>query len=176
MQARTVLDIGTYVGTSAATFALAVKPRGGSVVTVDVCEANAPDGFWKIDERPHSPKELMQKLDVEDCVTFVTCRGIEYLKNTQRKFDFVCLDAGKGAEEDFQTIVLALEHMNPPGLMFLDDVFPFGEPMVPGGFSEIGPWQALERLKREAPVEVHQVNTTLEGFAVRCAFVTRRYS
>lgn len=172
MGARSVLDIGTYVGTSAACFALAVKRKRGHVVTVDVRDANAPNGFWAIDERPHSPRELMHKLGVGDNVEFVTCSGNDYLRRTKRTFDFICLDAGKSADEDFITLTLALDKLNPKGLIFVDDVFPNGEPFVEGGYAEPGPWLALEKLRELAPIRVHQLNKTLEGADIRCAFIT----
>lgn len=172
MRAHTVLDIGTYVGTSALNFALAVG-KGGRVVTVDCVDANAPDGFWAVDKRPRSPAQLMQAAGVADRVEFATSTGCQYLATTEQKFDFICIDANKNEEEDWRTVGLALRRLNPNGLIFFDDVFPEGKPVRPGGFAEIGTWNTLQRLQRETGAQVHQINATLQGSQIRCAFVTR---
>lgn len=170
--ARSVLDIGTYVGTSALAFALAVG-EGGRVVTVDIVDANAPDGYWKIGGRPRSPAGLMEAAGVADRVEFVTATGANYLAGTDDRFDLICIDASKDSEEDYLTTGLALKRLNPGGLMFFDDVFPEGKPMKAGGYSALGPWLTLERLKRENGAKVHQIDKTIDGGDVRCAFMTR---
>ena len=172
IEARSVLDVGTYVGTSALAFALAVG-EGGRVVTVDCVDANDPDGFWKIDGRPHSPAKLMEAAGVADRVEFVTATGADYLKDNEDRFDLICIDASKDSEEDYLTTSYALKRLSPGGLLFFDDVFPEGAPMKPGGYSVLGPWLLLERLRREHGAQVHQMYRTLDGGAVRCAFVTR---
>lgn len=167
--ARSVLDIGTYVGTSALAFALAVE----RVVTVDYVDANAPDGYWKIDGRTRSPAGLMEAAGVADRVEFVTATDANYLAGTDDRFDLICIDASKDSEEDYLTTGLALKRLNPGGLMFFDDVFPEGKPMKAGGYSVLGPWLMLERLKRESGAKVHQIDKTIDGGDVRCAFMTR---
>jgi predicted O-methyltransferase YrrM len=165
------LDIGTYVGTSALCFALAVG-RGGHVVTLDVKDANADDGFWKVDGRSQRPRDLMERAQVSERVDFFTESGLNYLRRTDTMFDFVCIDAGKNKQEDYEVVRLALSRLNPDGLIFMDDVFPHNRPIRPGGFSEPGPWLVLERLRREMKITVHQFNRTIEGAEIRCAFIT----
>lgn len=176
--ARSVLDIGTYVGTSALNFALAVG-AGGRVVTVDVVDANAPDGFWQRHGRPRSPAELMAAAGVAERVKFVTARGVDYLRSTKERFGLICVDANTmdGADfaegENYKTLRLSLDRLSPGGVMFFDDVFPRGEPVLPGGFAVRGIWQTLERAKEELGIAVHQIYSTPDGAQVRCAFLTR---
>ena len=170
--AKSVLDIGTYVGTSALAFALAVGP-GGKVVTVDIVDANAPDGYWAVDGRPRSPRDMLAKAGVADRVEFVTKSALEYLRATTDTFDFVCIDGGKDFEEDYAAALLAMDKLNPGGLMFFDDVFPTGQPMKPGGYCTDGPWKVVEKLTKTYPLKHIQVDNSPDGASVRCAFIVR---
>jgi predicted O-methyltransferase YrrM len=166
MQAKDVLDIGTYNGTSALTFALA----GTRVVTVDVVDANAPDGYWKVDGRPHSPQQLMDKAGVE--VEFVTQDANEYLKTTEDKFDFICIDSAKSEQDTYEQIPLAVSRLKPGGLIFMDDVFADGQPM-PSGYYEAAHWNVLQRYMAEGFIKAIPITRTLEGARVACAWVVR---
>lgn len=171
MGAKSVLDIGTYVGTSAANFALAVG-EGGSVVTVDVVDANGPNGYWKQDGRPHSPRELAEKVG-GGSVEFVTQDGTEYLRQTDRTFDLICIDGGKGEDDTYEQLPLAAAHLNPNGIIFMDDFFPDGQPM-PSGYYEPGHYLAVKRHMDEgAPIKFVYLSRTLDGSRIACAWVVR---
>jgi predicted O-methyltransferase YrrM len=148
MGAKTVLDIGTFTGSSALAFALAVG-AGGSVVSVDIKPANAPDGNWKKYKRQHSPADLMTLAGVADRVEFVQADSVEYLQATSRRFDFICVDGWHEEQAVYAEIPLALERLNPGGLIFLDDVHPPGYIPPPGCDLITGPELALSRHLRE---------------------------
>lgn len=171
MGAKTVLDIGTYTGTSALCFALAVG-EGGSVVTLDVVDANAPDGFWKQDNKPRSPAEVMRMAGVAERVEFLTMDAAKYLCETDRLFDFVCIDAGKNEEETEEQFKLVLEHMAPGGLIFFDDVFADGVPM-PSGYYEPAHWNVLKRYQERGVIVAFPMTQALDGQRIACAWVVR---
>lgn len=171
MGATTVLDIGTYVGTSAANFAMAVGP-GGSVVSLDVVDANSPDGFWKQDNRPHSPRELADKVG-GGTVEFITQGGAEYMRETDRTFDFICIDGGKGEDDTYEQIGLSLHCLNPNGIIFMDDFFFDGNAM-PSGYYEEGHYRALTRhISEGVPLKFVPISKDLYGARVACAWVVR---
>lgn len=170
--ARRVLDIGTYVGTSALAFALAVGEEG-SVVTLDIVDANAPDGYWHVDGRAECPKDMMARAGVASRVEFVTQSGLDYIQFTEREFDFICIDGGKNFAEDYATALGALARLAPGGLLFFDDVFPTGKPIYPGGYHEDGPWRVVKKLTEDHPLRHVQIDQTPDGGKVRCAFVVR---
>lgn len=171
MGAKTVLDIGTYVGTSAANFAMAVGP-GGSVVSLDVVDANAPDGFWKQDKRPRSPRELAEKVGGGQ-VEFITQGGAEYLRETDKTFDLICIDGGKGEDDTYEQLGLSLQHLNPNGIIFMDDFFFEGNAM-PSGYYEEGHYRALTRHINECvPLRFVPISKDLYGARVACAWVVR---
>jgi predicted O-methyltransferase YrrM len=167
MGAKTVLDIGTFTGTSALTCALAVGNEG-RVVTVDIRDANHKRGHWKMAGRPRNPQSLMEEAGVDERVEFVTRDSVEYLQDTRETFDFIILD---GWHEDFAVhdeIELSLQRLNKDGLIFLDDVQPLGyEP--PTGFDRIdGPRIAIERhLAKDAPLRFVPLTPIPCGFLVR---------
>lgn len=172
MGAKDVLDIGTYNGTSALNAAIAVG-SSGHVVTVDIVDINAPNAFWKVDGRPHSPRQLMQKCGVDRIVEFVTQDATEYLKQTDRTFDLICIDSSKSEQGTYDQMPIVLSRLNPNGIVFIDDVFADGKPM-PDGYYEPGHWLALKRYMDEgAPIKVIPLTRTLEGARIACAWVIR---
>lgn len=173
MGATDILDIGTFTGISALTFALAVGDND-HVTTVDIRDANSGDAHWRLSGRWRSPRDLMARAGVNGRVEFVTQDSVEYLRSTSKTFDFISID---GWHEDFAVyseIELAMARLKPNGIIFLDDVQPPGyEP--PPGFDVIpGPWMAIERhLFEGAPLTVRMLSRTLEGEPIACAFLTR---
>lgn len=172
MGARDVLDIGTYNGTSALNFALAVG-LGGRVVTVDIVDANAPAGYWFVDKRPHSPRHLMEKARVADRVEFVTMDANAYLASTERLFDLICIDSAKSEEDTYEQLALVVSRLKPNGIIFMDDVFADGKPM-PSGYYEAAHWNVLTRYANEgAPIRATPITKTLDSARIACAWVTR---
>lgn len=165
MGARRVLDIGTYLGTSALAFALAVG-EDGVVVSVD----NQPH-HWR-EQGARSPDHLMRDAGMSGRVEFVTQDARGYLRQTEDRFDLISID---GWHEDFAVedeVGLALGHLLPGGLIFLDDVQVEGEEL-PIGLDRIdGPRIALERMVQDgAPFRVVPVRQTLEGGWCAAAFL-----
>lgn len=167
MNAKDVLDLGTYNGTSALCFALACTH--GRVVTVDVVDANAPDGYWAVDGLTHSPQQLMDKAGVKN-VEFVTQDATAYLRSTADTFDMICIDASKSEEDTYDQMPLAVARLNPGGLIFMDDVFADGVPM-PSGYYDVSHWNVLQRY--HGVLNPVLLTKTLEGARIACAWVLR---
>lgn len=166
MGAVDVLDIGTYTGASALAFAL----TGARVTTVDICDANAPDGWWSKAGRPRSPADTMAAAGVS--VEFVTCDSVKYLSSTQKKFDLISLDGWHEHFAVYAEIPLALKRLKPGGLIFLDDVQPAGYEPLPGLDVIDGPRRALERhMKEKARFKIVPLSRTIEGEKIACAFL-----
>jgi predicted O-methyltransferase YrrM len=163
MGARRVLDIGTYVGTSALMYAMAVG-HGGRVVSVDTDDVNGVGGHWHNVRGAVPPASLMKSADLAERVDFVRMDARDFLECTCDRFDLISLD---GWHEDFaveREIELSLDRLTPNGLIFLDDVQAANEEL-PAGFDRIdGPRVAVERLLRNgAPFRVVHLPRTLDG-------------
>jgi O-methyltransferase len=174
MGARTVLDIGTYVGVSALNYALAVGDTG-RVVTVDNRSANNEAAFWKTDGRPMTPRNMMNHAGVLNRVEFVTEDSVEYMLSERRRFDFISID---GWHEDFHVykeIELAMKLLNPGGLIFMDDVMTHDDPIRPAGLDYIqGPYMALQRhLDEGAELNVSYIHQAFGDWTAN-AFLLRK--
>lgn len=141
---RRVLDIGTYIGFSTLTFALAVGPAG-KVVSVDIRPQNTDEGWWKEIGRTLSPLNMLCKLEIENRVEFVTMDSREYLRTTEEKFDFICIDGWHEHDCVYDEIRMALACLSFGGLIFLDDVQPLGYVPRPDHDTIHGPASALQR-------------------------------
>lgn len=156
MEAKSVLDIGTFTGSSALVFALA----GARVVTVDPTEDH-----WQRYNRRWPPRDLMQHAKVADSVEFVTQDSVAYLEATDRKFDFISIDGWHEAFQVVKEIPLAIAHLNPNGLIFMDDVQMASPP--PGVDRIDGPREALERVLAANPELAAVHLTPWTAFVVR---------
>lgn len=161
MGAKTILDIGTFTGSSALVFAF----TGADVVTVDLKDANALDGHWATYDRPASPHVLMSVAEVQGRVEFVTQDSVEYLQKTYRKFDFICIDGWHEAHQVAKEIPLAIARLNPNGLIFMDDVQT--QPPPPGVDRIDGPREALECVLAANPELAAVHLTPWTAFVVR---------
>ena len=172
MGAREVLDIGTYCGTSALAFALAVG-EGGHVVSVDIQDANAADGHW-VEAMRRKPRDLMEAAGVSERVEFVTMDAREYMVDTRRSFDLISIDGHHELESVGSEVRLALMLLRPNGLVFLHDVQDEDE-ILPPGFDKIdGPRLALKELIEErAPVRAVRFTTTADGEWATATFLVR---
>lgn len=168
IEARDVLDIGTFTGSSAAAFALAAE----RVVSVDIQDVNAANAHWLDFKRPCNPRQLAVNIGVSHKIDFVAMDSVAFLTHTTRKFDFICLDGWHECEAVFAEIPLAIEKLNPGGLIFLDDVQTNGPP--PGNDFIPGPLQALEKhLLNGTNIAAHFLTSTLEGEPMAAALLTK---
>lgn len=156
MEAKSVLDIGTFTGSSALVFALA----GAQVVTVDITGEH-----WRKYDRRWSPPDLMEHAKVGDRVEFVNQDSVAYLEATDRKFDFISIDGWHEAFQVVKEIPLAIAHLNPNGLIFMDDVQMASPP--PGVDRIDGPREALERVLAANPELAAVHLTPWTAFVVR---------
>jgi predicted O-methyltransferase YrrM len=138
-----VLDIGTYCGSSAATFAQAVG-EGGRVVSVDIRDANGPNAYWSRVPGCRPPREALASVGLADRVEFVKSKSDRFMLNTQERFDFISIDGWHEAFAVYTDILLALNLLKPEGLIFLDDVQRPGKPIPPKVNKIPGPYKALE--------------------------------
>lgn len=145
--AKRVLDIGTYVGSSALAFALS----GAHVTTVDIKPVNAPDAYWAQVGRAMSPTDLMRTAGVMDRVRFVQSDAREYLKGAPPdNFDLISIDGWHEEHAVYDELGLALNRLTPGGLIFMHDVQ--WCPPPPGVDAIPGPLKALrQRLTEGAP-------------------------
>ena len=170
--AKRVLDLGTCMGVSALTLAVAVGP-GGQVVTVDIVDVNADGWLWDTkDVVSGRPSELMRCAGVADRVVFVQSCAADFLLGGTDLFDLAFLDASHSPGETYRELLGCLDRVKPGGLVVMDDVFVDNQPIDPGGWSIAGPWLALEALKLARPgTEYQLIGANIDGSPTRMALL-----
>ena len=157
LRPASVLEVGTHVSASTSMLSLALKrtrqldsafkPR---IVTVDITDVNDPErGAWKRIGCSHSPADVMRAIGCADLVTFVNSPSIPYLKSCKERFDLIFLDGDHYSTTVYQELPLALELLNPGGIVLLHDYFPDLKPLWSDGAVIPGPDLAVARLRRE---------------------------
>jgi predicted O-methyltransferase YrrM len=120
-----ILELGTYIGVSTMYLAEAAKENDGSVTTVEIGQefyGIAKDNFIANGFEPY----IWYALD--DCVNF--------LKNIENTYDFILIDAAK--QSYMELLELSIKHLEPNGLIIVDDVFFQGDALNSAPTSEKG--------------------------------------
>jgi len=112
IQARRVLEVGTFTGYSALAMALAL-PDDGRLITCDInaeWTANAPD-FWQ-------QAGQQDKIELRLAPALQT---LQSLVENDEQFDFIFIDADKTNYLNYYE--LALKLVSPNGLIAIDNIF-----------------------------------------------------
>jgi len=166
MQAVDILDIETYVGTSALNFALA-RPQA-RIVSVD----KKPREFRATRSgRDETPEQLLARAGLHNVEFRIEC-SLKYLRSAG-KFDFICIDGCHKQSHVFSEIPLALAALKPGGLIFLDDMQPEDYVPLPGWDRIPGPWRAVQsHIIAGMPIKVapvvHEGAKTATAFILKC--------
>lgn len=114
LNAKYVLELGTFTGYSALAMALAL-PEGGKVITCDINRnwTDKAEPFWREAKQDHKIElRIGQALD-----------SMHQLKTEgwSQKFDFIFIDADKTNYVHYYE--LALQLINPKGVIAIDNIF-----------------------------------------------------
>lgn len=162
LKPATVLEVGTHIGASTVHIASALKmnrEETGTDIhlkTLDIVEVNSvTERRWEAYGVRGSPGEMIHALGCDDSVEFVTGDSLGYLKTCNQRFDLIFLDGDHAARAVYQEIPLALELLNPDGVILLHDYFPGLQPLWSNGAVITGPYLGVARLREEgAPLTV----------------------
>jgi len=149
-----VLEVGTHIGASTLYLARALKACGdeGKITTVDIFDVNDPaTGAWKRRGLELPPRGYADRLDCEDRIQFVARPALDFMAETDEKFDLVFLDGDHSAQAVYREMSAALPLLSTNGLILLHDYYPNGRPLFPDKGVITGPYQALRRITAENP-------------------------
>jgi predicted O-methyltransferase YrrM len=152
LKPKTVLEIGTHIGASTLYFASVLnRNKNGFLTSVDVLDVNADEAPWSKLGLPASPKENVKTINCSAHVEFIQSDSKKFLTHTDKKFDFIFLDGDHGAKTVYEEISLALNLLNPNGILLLHDYYPNQKPLFNDGSIIPGPFIAVKRIKSENP-------------------------
>lgn len=184
LEPRRILEIGTHVGASTIHLARALHRTGRveerSLVTVDIANVNATDGPWAKAGLSSSPYEMIAALGCAEIVSFEPHDSLAFLAEPGPDFDLIFLDGRHDAAQVYIETSLALRRLSSEGTIVLHDFYPGRQAHFPGTSPVVGPYRALERIRREQPsLRVLPLGdlpwqTKRGGFATSLALVTRR--
>jgi len=154
---KSVIEIGTHLGSSALHIALALRRNGGTgtLLTLDRKDVNAHDGPWAKVGAEKSPRRMMEAIGMADAVKFEVGDSLEFLGSSIDRYDFCFLDGSHSAKWVYGEVQLLQRHLIGGAVILLHDYFPAGQPLWSGRRALRGPFLAIERLIREgAPLSV----------------------
>ncbi|MEP6949076.1 MAG: class I SAM-dependent methyltransferase [Ginsengibacter sp.] len=156
VQPSSVLEVGTHIGASTLHIASALymsqikNGKKANLTTVDIADVNSTvNKPWLNYGMKYSPVEMINKLNYGSFVEFVADTSIHYAANCKQKYDFIFLDGSHAASIVYQEIPMALNLLNPNGVILLHDYFPGMKPLWSDGIIIPGPYLATERLVEE---------------------------
>ena len=150
-QPLNILEIGTHIGSSTLSLALAAKKYGGKIDTVDIIDVNNEEiKYWKKYSSKNSPKKNLEDCKCKDLVNFIISDSKKFLRNSKNKYNFIFLDGSHSSDQVYNEISFALDVLDKNGIILLHDYFPKGEILWHETQMIIyGPYLAVERILKE---------------------------
>ena len=155
LKPQRILEIGTHLGCSTVTQAMAVaRNRADGIAatldTVDIRDVNDPQmrPGWSSSPLTRLARTIAT-LGCEEFVRFKVGRSLDVLADSHRRYGMIFLDGDHSAEVVYQEIPLALRRLEPPGLIMLHDYFPDQRPLWPGREPVVGPNLGVGRIVSE---------------------------
>lgn len=154
IQPKNILEVGTHIGSSTLSLALAAKRYGGKIDTVDIIDVNKEEiSYWKKYDSQNSPKKNLKNSNCEHLVTFITADSKDYLENSKNKYNFIFLDGSHSSDQVYKEISLALNILDEKGIILLHDYFPKGKILWHETKKIIyGPYLAIQRILKEGNI------------------------
>ena len=142
---KNVLEIGTHIGSSTVSIALAMfqKNEAFFLKTVDIRNVN--DDYlkpWLEFKSKNSPKNNLKLIELDSFVEFKKSDSLNFLEKESRKYDFIFLDGSHRADHVYKEVSLALKLLSSNGLILLHDYYPSSAPIP-------GPNEAFQRINKE---------------------------
>ena len=152
---RSILEIGTHIGSSTVALALAAARNRAEgidtgIITADIRDVNDPAHRpWEDHRSPASPRSLVEAVGCSELVRFEINPSIDTLTRPDRRFGLIFLDGNHDADMVYREIPLALRWLQAPGLIVLHDYFPGLRPLWSGSPPLPGPFLAIDRFVSE---------------------------
>jgi len=152
LQARRVLEIGTYTGHSALAMA-AGMPSNGRVISLELDPERARFARERVDATP-----LGERIDIR------VGPALDAIAELEGPFDLVFIDADKAGYRDYFHAVLPL--LADRGLIVLDNMLRGGQVLDPGAGGDVALTRELNRDLAADPRGIAVLLTVRDGMTV----------
>jgi hypothetical protein len=134
----------------------AALPHESRITTVDIVDVNDPaEQPWRGSPKAYAPRDLMAAAGYAEMIRFEKGSSLDFLAETEDRFDFIFLDGSHDAEVVYREVPLALRVLEPGGVILLHDFYPDHHWLWDNKVVIPGPSLAVDRLKAEgAPLTV----------------------
>jgi len=150
LRPKVVLEVGTHLGCSTVSLALAARRIGARVITCDIADVNDETRRpWLEYSSPRSPRSLVEKAGCAAQVQFRTADSLTFLRDAGSEFDLIFLDGDHAPATVYRELPLAMRALRPGGFVLLHDYYPENRPLWSDDPSIPGPFLAVERLLDE---------------------------
>jgi predicted O-methyltransferase YrrM len=147
---KRILEIGTHIGCSTAMLALALKDNKNedySLTSLDIRDVNDTRAKpWLEFKARYSPAQLVKMIGNRGKVNFIVQDSRHYFKTEKATFDFIFIDGDHTAKAVYQEVPLALNHLNPEGVILLHDYYIQNKKLGYRADIPSGPFLALGKL------------------------------
>jgi predicted O-methyltransferase YrrM len=152
-----VLEVGTHIGASTINIAAALdynnreSNQNPILDTIDIRDVNCTEEKpWIQFKSKLSPQQMLDEMKLGVKVKFLNQSSLDYLKNTEDKYDIIFLDGDHASKTVYREIPSALKVLRKEGLILLHDYFEDGKsPWVNDTKIYGGPYLAIKRLIKE---------------------------
>lgn len=151
LKPKKVLEIGTHIGASTLYIACALKnlTYSAKITTVDILDVNQDQAPWRSLGLAMPPRDFAQKLNCLDHISFQVSPALEFMKNADETYDFIFLDGDHSSPAVYREVSMALNLLNPGGVILLHDYYPDAQPLFSNGVIIPGPFRAINRIYKE---------------------------
>ena len=92
---------------------------------------------------------MLECNECADRVTFHAASSLDFLDQTNDKYEFIFLDCNHDGNFVYQEVPRALQHIAPGGFILLHDYFPNAQPLWSNTYYTAGVALAIQRLRNE---------------------------
>ncbi len=148
LDVKNVLEIGTHIGCSTVSIALALKQKNcvrqdkARMTTVDIVDVNTFDGC---------PKDLLKRAGCLDIVSFEVNDSVKHMsRKIDKWYDCIFLDGDHSYEKVYEELPIAYDKLEDDGYILFHDYFPDYKPLWESSKNVLeGPFRAVSQLIRE---------------------------
>lgn len=156
-----ILELGTHIGCSTINFLMASKknPNFENLTTVDIIDVNDKKiSNWKKYYSSFSPKEMSEKINMQNKIVFINDFTDSFLKKNKQKYNLIFIDAGHSFDKAYKDLYLSLNLLENKGVIIMHDIYQ-SEHFNLKKNNLNGPYLALKKITKKFNLEVNLLHS-----------------